>query len=645
MSQKRQTVRGKLAITSKGFGFVQVDEKPDVFVAYENLHTAIDGDTVEAEVYPSSRKGKPAGRIVRVVERADRDIVGIFRRNKQGGKVYPEDERLPSSLLIPTSDLKQQGIDKSIRSGHVVVARLVEWKDPDKKPLGTITQVVGDQDEPGMDVKVVALTKGLPLEFPKDVVQEAEAISEPDLRSELKERVDLRDQSCFTIDPPDAKDFDDALSIRQRKDGLFELGVHIADVSHFVPENSRIDEEAQERGTSVYFVKTVLPMLPERLSNELCSLRPNEEKLAMSVTAVLDATGAVHDSRIENTVIRSRKRFTYDEAEAIIHGGTHDFAREVGLLQLLAQALRRRREAEGSIDFDMTAKQISLDKNGVPRMIAPKERLEANRLVEEFMLLANRIVAGYVSELERKWKRTVPFLYRVHEKPNSEDVESLAGVLESLGLPYRFGEEVEPHDYRKILGIIQNLEYKDFVEKLALYSMTKAVYSTENYGHFGLGFDAYTHFTSPIRRYPDLVIHRLIKRYLKRRRLGRTGALQSFLEKTAVHSSEMERTATAAEREYTKIKSLQFLAQKIGNTYEGVISGVTSFGLFVELTYYLIEGLVALSSLKDDYYEYDKENYRYVGKNSGNVYRLGDRVEVTVAGVSVSDRKADFTLV
>jgi len=645
MAQKRRTVIGTLTITSKGFGFVQVDDGPDVFVAYENLHTSIDGDMVEAEVFPSSRPAKPAGRVLRVRERADRNIVGVFRRTDEGGKVYPEDDRLPSSLLIPAKSLRENDLDDTIHSGHVVVARLVDWSDPNRKPTGAILRIVGEQDEPGMDVKMVALTKGLPLEFPQEVLDEVEKIPEPNLKAEAKQRTDLQDSVCFTIDPPDAKDFDDALSVLQRDDGLFEVGIHIADVSHFVPEGSVIDQEAQSRGNSVYFVQRVLPMLPERLSNELCSLRPNEARLAFSVTAILDSSGAVQDSRIEPSIIRSRKRFSYDEAEAVIHGGKSDYAREIHLLHLLAQVLRDRRQDAGSIDFDMTAKQISLDKNGIPRMIAPKERLEANRLVEEFMLLANRIVAGFVTELERKWKRSVPFLYRVHEKPSPEDVQSLASVLESLGLPYRFGDDVESDDYRTVLGIIQNLEYKDFVEKLALYSMTKAVYSTKNYGHFGLGFDAYTHFTSPIRRYPDLVVHRLIKRYLKRRRLGRTGPLGSFLEKTAEHASVTERIATAAEREYVKIKSLQFLAQKVGNIYEGVISGVTSFGLFVELTYYLIEGLVALSALEGDYYEYDKENYRYVGKHTGSVYRLGDRVQVKVASVSVADRKADFVLV
>jgi ribonuclease R len=645
MAQKRRTIAGTLTITSKGFGFVHVDDGPDVFVAYENLHTAIDGDTVEAEVFPSSRKSKPAGRVVRVRERADRTIVGVFRRTRNGGKVYPEDDRLPSSLLIPTKSLREQKLEKEIRSGHVVEARLVDWSDPNEKPSGSILRIVGDQDEPGMDVKMIALTKGLALEFPREVQEEVDRIPEPDLKAEARRRTDLRNVVCFTIDPPDAKDFDDALSVRQRQDGLFEIGIHIADVSHFVSEGSAADREAQKRGNSVYFVQQVLPMLPERLSNELCSLRPNEPRLAFSVTVVLDSTGAVQDSRIEPSIIRSRKRFSYDEAEAVINGEQSDYGKELHLLHLLAQILRLRRQEAGSIDFDMTAKQISLDKNGIPRMIAPKERLESNRLVEEFMLLANRVVAGFVHERERRWKRTVPFLYRVHEKPSTEDVQSLASVLESIGLPYQFGDDVESDDYRTVLGIIQNLEYKDFIEKLALYSMTKAVYSTENYGHFGLGFEAYTHFTSPIRRYPDLVVHRLMKRYLKQRRLGRTGALESFLEKTAEHASATERAATAAEREYVKLKSLQFLSQKVGNIYEGVISGVTSFGLFVELTYYLIEGLVALSSLEGDYYEYDKENYRYVGKHTGTVYRLGDRVEVKVAKVSVSDRKADFVLV
>jgi ribonuclease R len=653
---RTHTIDGPISITSKGFGFVQVQDGPDVFIAYENLGTAMDGDTVQAELFPRTSRKKPAGRVAKVLERSGKPIIGVFRRSDSGGTVFPDDERLPRSLTIPPQAVKkfnaqagggggQDAGGQRLENGKVVVARLTAWNDPKKKPLGEIERVVGDQDEPGMDVKLVALSKGLSLEFPEDVLKEAKSIPEPNFRREVRRRTDLRDLTCFTIDPESAKDFDDAVSLVQLPNGLFELGVHIADVSHFVREGSELDKEAWKRATSVYFVRTALPMLPERLSNELCSLKPGVERLAYSVRVQLDSLGNVHGHRIEESVIRSRHRFTYREVEDIIRGKKHKHASTIHLMQMMSQVLRKRREEQGSIDFDLTEKRITLDEEGIPRMVQPAQRLEANRLVEEFMLLANRVVANHVLSEERHHNNRLPFIYRVHETPKEEDARSFLTVIENLGIPYRAGDGIEPEDYRNILSIIQNLEFKDFVEKIALYSMTKAVYSTENTGHFGLGFDAYTHFTSPIRRYPDLVVHRLLKRYGRKQKAGRTKSLGKFLERTCEHSSEMEKLATDAEREYTKLKSMEFLARRVGNIYEGVISGVTSFGLFVELTRYLIEGLVPLSAMAGDHFTFDAENYRYVGENTGKVYRLGDRVQVRITNVSVDDRKADFEIV
>ena len=644
-NKSTEIVEGSISITSKGFGFVQLDERPDVFVAYENLSTAMDGDTVRAELFARTSRKKPAGRVLEVLKRSEKPIIGVFRRDEGGGTVYPDDERLPRSLSIPKSSLKKSPAGGELTSGKVVVAKLTTWTDPQKKPLGVVERVVGDQDEPGMDVKLVALSKGLSLEFPKEVIDEVEKIPEPNFRKELKTRTDLRDLPCFTIDPETAEDFDDAVSLVQLSNGLFELGIHIADVSHFVREGSALDNEAWKRATSVYFVRTALPMLPERLSNELCSLRPGEERLAYSVLVQLDSLGNVHGHRIEESVIRSRHRFTYQQVEDIIHGADNKLAPTVHLMQMMSQVLRKRREESGSIDFDLTEKRITLDDEGIPRMVQPAQRLEANRLVEEFMLLANRVVASHVLNESAHRKSPMPFIYRIHETPKEDDAQSFLSVIENLGIPYRAGESIEPEDYRNILSIIQNLEFKDFVEKIALYSMTKAVYSTENLGHFGLGFDAYTHFTSPIRRYPDLVVHRLLKRYSRKQRAGRTKALASFLDRTCEHASLMEKLATDAEREYTKLKSMEFLARRVGNIYEGVISGVTSFGLFVELTRYLIEGLVPLSAMTDDHYTFDQENYRYIGDKTTKVYRLGDRVQVRIKNVSVDDRKADFEMV
>ncbi|MFP3960069.1 MAG: ribonuclease R [Spirochaetaceae bacterium] len=650
--RRGETVEGRISITQKGFGFVLLEGRPDVFVAYEHLGTAMDGDHVRAELFPRTSKKKPAGRVVEVLERSDTPIIGVFRRNDGGGVVFPEDERLPRSLIIPNSAIREftagrgaGGRRRDLDNGKIVVARLTSWSDPTKKPEGRIEQVVGDQDEQGMDVKLVALSKGLELEFSSDVTEEVRQIPEPNFRREVKRRSDLRSITCFTIDPESAQDFDDALSLVQLPNGLFELGVHIADVTHFVREGSALDSEAWKRGTSVYFVRTALPMLPERLSNELCSLKPGEERLAYSVRVQLDSLGNIHGHRIEESVIRSRRRYTYRDVEDVIHGKKDKHADTIHLMQMMSQVLRKRREQQGSIDFDLTEKRITLDEEGIPRMVQPAQRLEANRLVEEFMLLANRVVASHVIAESEHRKTSLPFLFRVHETPREEDAQAFLGVIENLGIPYRVGETIEPEDYRNILAIIQNLDFKDFVEKIALYSMTKAIYSTENVGHFGLGFDAYTHFTSPIRRYPDLVVHRLLKRYARRQKPGRTKPLQSFLERTAEHANEMEKRATDAEREYTKLKSMEFLARRVGNLYEGVISGVTSFGLFVELTRYLIEGLVPLSALSDDRYTFDAENYRYVGEETGRIYRLGDRVQVRITNVSVEDRKADFEMV
>jgi ribonuclease R len=651
MATKKKTVTGKLQINAKGFGFVRMENSPDIFIGYDDLANAMDGDTVEAVVSDKGRK--PSGKIVNIIERSGRNIVGIFRKTERGGKVYPEDERLPSSLLIPPEEVKKPRQDGILKNGQVVVARLTEWSDPSKKPRGTIVDIVGSKDDPGIDLKIVALSRGLPLDFPENVIREAEKLHDPDIKNEVTSRTDLRKLDCFTIDPDTAKDFDDAVSIRQLDSGLFELGVHIADVSYFVRENGIIDKEAWKRGTSVYFVQHVLPMLPERLSNVICSLVPGKPRLTFSVIMQVSSTGEVRNYRIEETVIESKYRFTYEETEAVIEGREHKYAPAIHLMHMLSQVLRQRRENDGSIDFDMNEPIIILDKEGIPRTIQPKERLESHRLVEEFMLLANRTVAGYIISEESKRKTKVPFVYRVHEKPLEADVRSFLSVVENLGIPYKIGDTVEPEDYRNILGIIQNLEFKDFVEKIALQSMTKAVYSTENKGHFGLAFDAYTHFTSPIRRYPDLVVHRLLKRYLKMLPAGKggpkkppaSGKLTGFLEKTCTQSSEREKVAVSAEREYTKIKSLEFLSRKVGHTYDGVISGVTSFGIFVELSRYLIEGLVPLSEMKDDNYSYDEENYTYIGKNTGTMYRLGDPVKVTILRVSVADRKADFVFV
>ena len=655
-----RTVSGKLTVTSRGFGFVEMAETRDIFVPFENLFTALDGDSVVAEILREPADKNPVGRIVEVTNRANVEIVGIFKRKDGYAVVMPEDERINKPLTIPRGDEKPTRGKASPEDGQIVVAELVSWDDPAESPIGRVLEVLGRPSDPGIDARVVARAHNLTMEFPKDVENALGKLKSGLTREEIARREDLRTAVCVTIDPDEAEDFDDAVSLEQLPNGFFELGVHIADVSHYVEEGTPIDLEAAKRGTSVYFVRDVIPMLPERLSNDLCSLRANEDRPAFSVIMSIDSRGEVREYRIAETVIRSTRRFTYRQVEDIIDGAADPLARTIHHMMMLSTILRRRREQTGSVDFDSTEPVISLDENGIPYEVRPSERLDANRLIEEFMLIANRTVARHIitrnnessgrarSVFKRKQKSgspVFPFVYRVHEKPEDADVHAFLTLLERLGISYPVDGDLTPDDYRKLLDIIENLPFKDFVEKVALRTMTKAVYSTENIGHFGLAFDAYTHFTSPIRRYPDLVVHRLLKKYAAAGRPKAPAKLTSSLAEICETCSTREKSAVAAEREYTKLKSMEFLADKIGQVYDGVIAGVTSFGIFVELTHYLIEGLVHVSELIDDRYEYDKENYQLQGQKTGKVYRLGDPVRVAIRRVSIEEKKADFSLV
>ena len=689
------SVEGVLSVTARGFGFVTVDEGPDIFIPLENMGNGMDGDTVSAEILRQVPGKKPVGKIRRITALSVKDLVGVFRKRDRGGYVVPDDERLGRPLDVPEDKIRPQDAEKGPEDGQFVLVRREKWEDPGKNPTGRIVEILGSPDDVDIDTLIVAKSKGLKTEFPAQVLQDAEKLSLPNLRKEKKRREDLRDTLCFTIDPESAKDFDDAVSLEQQKDGSFELGVHIADVSYFVTEGSALDKEAFERGTSVYFVNKVIPMLPEKLSNDLCSLRENEDRLAFSVMMNIDSRGSIRDYRIRETIIRSNRRFSYQEVEDVIEGKTsHPYAQTIHQMMMLSLVLRRAREEQGSIDFDVPVPVISVDENGIPYEVRPSERIDANRMIEEFMLAANLTVARHMapwsggggahmpdspgvgkSSAERSAQSTGvnqeareghesrsrknessgskksgtqsgnwPFVYRIHEKPDDNEVREFLDLLGRLGIQYRVQGDLEPEDYRKILDIIENLEFKDFAEKVALRSMTKAVYSTENIGHFGLAFDAYTHFTSPIRRYPDLIVHRLLKKYAAKNAKPPASGTKAELQKICKRCSEQEILAVEAEREHTKLKAMEFLADKIGETYDGVIAGITSFGFFVELNHYLIEGLVHVSELRDDRYEFDKDNYTLTGERTGKTYRLGDPVRVTIKKVSVEERKADFIL-
>lgn len=644
MKKNAAKVTGTLSVTNRGFGFVIVPDGMDLFIPSSNMYTAMDGDKVQAEITERAKEKNPVGKIVKIVERSTKEYVGAYKEKDGTAMVVPENERQDRPFMIPKNKVTPPGTKKKPRPGEMVLVKLERWDDPKKDPLGSIIEIIGNPKEPGIDLKIVAKSNGLSTDFPKKVKQQTDKLAVADIKAEAKRREDLRRLKCFTIDPESAKDFDDAVSLEQLKDGTFELGVHIADVSHYVQQGSLLDQEAFERGTSVYFVNSVIPMLPEKISNNLCSLRPNEDRLAFSVMMNIDARGYVKDFRIVESVIRSKRRYTYEEVEKIISGTSDPNAKILNMMMMLSLVLRHRREEMGSIDFDMTQPVISLDKNGIPYEVRPHERLDAHRLVEEFMLAANLTVARFVAEKNSE-KQPWPFIYRVHERPKEEDLREFLSLLKNLGISYRVSGELQPEDYRKILDVIENMEFKEFVEKVALRSMTKAVYSTQNQGHFGLAFDAYTHFTSPIRRYPDLEVHRLLKEYTTKGRPRKTKALAQRLDSVCAQSSQRERVAIDAEREYTRIKSMQFLSKKIGNTYDGVISGVTSFGIFVELTHYLIDGLVHVSEMSGDFYTFDAENYQFVGKKSGKTYRIGDPIKVKIKNVSIEEQRADFTVV
>ncbi len=641
-TQGKTQITGKLRVNSGGFGFVLNQEGDDLFIPRDHMGTALDGDTVLAERLRSIPGRNPIGRVVKVITREERVLVGVFHSRKRGGVVVPENDRMKFTLRIPEDRLAPPtGRTRAPKDGEVVAAKLTAWVKADTDPVGQVVEVLGTMKDANIDVKIVARSYGSPLEFPREVEDEAGKLQELKPRKIKKNREDLRSLPCITIDPEDARDFDDAISVRQLNSGLYELGGHIADVTSYVKEGSAIDKEAAKRGTSVYLVDHVIPMLPERLSTDLCSLMPGEDRPAFSVMMTLNSRGEVCRYRITETLIKSSQRFTYEEVEQILSGKDHRFAQTVHTIMLITQVLRRKREQAGSIDFDVSEPVLSLDEHGVPYEVRPKERLDAHRLVEECMLLANKTVACHIA---RHTKEPLPFIYRVHEQPPEEEMRSFLELLETLGIGYRIEGPLKPDDYRKILDIIGNLEFKSFIEKVALRSMTKAFYSTKNTGHFGLALEAYTHFTSPIRRYPDLMIHRLLKQYARGERPKDPKKLTARLEQVCEVSFHREIQAVKAEREYMRIKAMQFLSTKIGNIYEGVISGVTSFGIFVELSTYLIEGLVHISELKDDHYGFDRDAYQLVGERTGSVYRLGDPLRVKILSVSVEDQKADFLI-
>ena len=616
--------------------FVPDDGSEPIFIAERKSGHAMHGDKVKISLTAKRRGRKVEGEVIEILERSKETFVGTLKVDKYYAFLLTEDRNLANDIFIPRDMLKGG------KNGDKAVVKVVEWPQDAKNPIGKVIDILGQAGDNTTEMHAILAEFGLPYVYPKAVEAAADKISDVITPEDYAEREDFRDITTFTIDPKDAKDFDDALSIRPIKPGLWEVGVHIADVTHYVKEGSIIDKEAEKRATSVYLVDRTIPMLPERLCNLLCSLRPNEEKLAYSAIFEMNDKAEVKKSRIVKTVIKSDRRFTYEEAQAVIEAGEGEYKDEILKLNELAQILRKNRMASGAVDFDRVEVRFEIDEKGKPLSVYFKESKEANKLIEEFMLLANRTVAERIGKVAKDKKAKV-FPYRIHDLPDPDKLENLNWFVNRFGYKIRTsGSKTEvAKSLNKLLHEIKGKKEQNLVEMISLKTMQKAKYSTHNIGHYGLAFDYYTHFTSPIRRFPDMMVHRLLARYLAG---GRT-AQEAKYEDLCDHSSEMEQIAANAERASIKYKQVEFMGERMGQEFEGTISGVTEWGLYVEINENKCEGMIPMRELDDDYYDFDEKAYCLTGRRYHKKYSLGDPIRVKVARANLERKQLDFALV
>lgn len=632
MSNRR--LEGVLDITRSGMGYAIVEGmNKDVVVRPADFNKAFHGDRVSIDVTSeNARTGRLQGRVLQVLERRQTDFMGHIEVTRDFAFFIPDGSRPMPDFYVPVSDLD------GAKDGDRVVVRFIAWKEGERNPKGQVVTVLDPNDSNDMAMRGILAESGFPLSFDDETLEEAERIPEAISSADMEGRRDMRDTLTFTIDPVDAKDFDDAISIREAGKGLYEIGVHIADVSHYVEPGSALDRTAFERATSVYLPDRVLPMLPERLSNELCSLRPHEDKLTYSCVFTMTAKAEVRDCWMGRTAIHSNHRFTYEQVQEVIEKGEGHYAREIILLNDLAQRMRKDRFKKGAINFSSQEVRFKLDESGKPLGIVVKENLESHQLIEEFMLLANRSVAAHVSESATD-KKKLNFPYRVHDRPDE------AKLLPFMDFAKKFGHHFDTASpasiatsFNRMLEAVRGLPEQHVLEQLGIRTMAKAVYTTQNIGHYGLGFSDYCHFTSPIRRYPDILAHRVLTDLLS----GRAAA-QDKLEKTCKHCSERERAAMEAERAGNKHKQVEFMSQFVGEDFDAVISGVAGVGFWAETTEHKCEGLVSLLSLQEyDDFRHVEEEYRLVGRRSGRSFRMGDTVRVKVVSANLSRRQLDY---
>ncbi|UIR54708.1 ribonuclease R [Sphingobacterium sp. SRCM116780] len=637
LRQLKVYITGKVDMTTDGSAYIVPEDEfeNDIYIAPRKLRQALHGDIVKVHTFEKSRGRKKEGEVVEIIQRAKTDFTGIINLSPNFAFFITDDRKMLHDIFIPLDHLH------GAKDGEKVIVSIVDWPREAKNPIGEVKTVLGKKGENNTEMNAILADFGFPLQFPKKVENEANAIPESIAKEEIAKRKDFRNVTTFTIDPADAKDFDDAISFQELENGNYEIGVHIADVSHFVIPESELDKEAFERGTSVYLVDRVIPMLPERLSNGVCSLRPHEDKLCFSAVFEIDEKANIINQWFGRTIIHSDRRFSYEEAQEVIETKSGDFEKEILKLNELAYILRERKFKNGAIAFESEEVKFVLDENGKPTGVYTKVRKDAHKLIEDFMLLANRKVAEYIGK-QGKGKNRLPFVYRFHDVPNPETLTTFSQFASRFGHKLTIKSDKETaKSLNALMTKIEGSREQNMLTSLAIRSMAKAIYTTKGTSHYGLAFDYYTHFTSPIRRYPDVMVHRLLAYYLD----GGNKINADHYEKMCEHASQMEKKAAEAERASIKYKQAEFLKDQIGTEYTGIISGVTEWGMYVEIQSNKCEGMVRLRDIVDDFYVLDEKNYAIIGQRKKKKYQLGDEVQIKVKKVDLDKRQIDFTLI